>query len=489
MKESAKSSGKVKSPDKYNILLFTIALAAFMGSLDVTIVNIALPSISSGYGISTGLVSWVSLVYLIVLSSFMLVSGKIAASCGYKKMFIRGFVIFTAGSLLCGLAPLLFSAFLPLIIFRIFQALGASVMSALAPGMVALYLPEDMRTKGLSFIVIMASAGLAAGPFLGGILTEYAGWHWIFLINVPVGILAVICGVLLIPKDTVKGNLKGFDIAGSFLILMSLSAGIFAVNMGSQLGWGSGVITGTAFVSVISLVLFYINEKRHKNPLLDPEMFKNKAFSLANSAAAVIMLVFTGASFLFPFYLEYIKGLSPSVSGVILIIPSLAMIAGGFLAGAVSDKAGSRNLCTVSAVLCGISFIFFALLSETTSYLFLFAGLFLLGLSTGIFIPANSSLLFSHSKGYEPGVVSALMVTVRDTGASFGIAVFETVFAAFVYSEISAAAPALINTAVLAEGFKFTFLAGAVFCVFAVIFSFYSKEKRNHKKAEGRSTP
>ncbi|MBN2734361.1 MAG: MFS transporter [Methanomicrobiaceae archaeon] len=476
--------GEENITNKYRVLLFTIALAAFMGSLDVTIVNIALPSISSGYGISTGLVSWVSLAYLIVLSSFMLISGKIAANCGYKRIFLWGFVIFSAGSLLCGLSPLLFSAFLPLIFFRVFQALGASVMSALAPGMVALYLPEDMRTKGLSFIVIMASAGVAAGPFLGGILTEYAGWNWIFLINVPVGIFAVICGLLLIPKDCIRMKLEGFDIEGSFLILISLSAGIFAINMGKELGWGSLIITGTAGLSVISLILFYLNEKRHKNPLLEIGIFKNRAFSYANSAAAVIMLVFTGASFLFPFYLEYIEGLSPSVSGMILIIPSAAMIAGGFIAGASSDKAESAKLCIISSVLCGISFILFAMLCGDESYLFLFTGLCLLGLSTGMFIPANSSLIFSHSEAYETGVVSALMMTVRDTGASFGIAVFEMVFAAVIYSGLSAAkvsfyAPEVMNTTVLAEGFKYTFLAGAVICTLAVVFSFYAKMPEN----------
>ena len=160
-----------------------------MGALDVTIVNIALPSIASDFGISTSLVTWVVLIYLIILSSFMLAFGKLGDLKGFKKVFIIGFIVFTIGSFLCGIAPLFFHNFYFLILFRLIQATGAAMISALGAGMIAKYLPISKRGKGLAVITLMAAVGLAIGPFLGGIITQYMGWNWIFLINLPIGIL------------------------------------------------------------------------------------------------------------------------------------------------------------------------------------------------------------------------------------------------------------------------------------------------------------
>ncbi|WOF17157.1 MFS transporter [Methanoplanus sp. FWC-SCC4] len=471
-----------KQKAAFGLLLMTIALAAFMSSLDATIVNIALPTISTDFGISSGTVAWVSLAYLIILSSFMLAFGKIADNKGYKKIFIAGFAVFTLGSLLCGIMPFLFENFWYLVFFRVIQAIGASMLSGLGAGMVAVYLPADLRGRGLAVSTVMASIGLAAGPFLGGIFTQYAGWHWIFLVNIPVGILGIIMGLRHLPPDKKAPGKFIFDYAGSILVFLCIASGIFALNMGAEKGWASPFILGSFVFCAISFLLFIINEKRHVNPLLDLSIFKNRNFSFANASAAIIMLLFTGATFLFPFYLEYVKEFPPAVSGIILVVPSIAMIIAGPVAGIISDRSGSRNICTVSSVICGISFLMFSMLDSSSSLPFLVAGLGMMGFSAGLFIPANSNLIFSYTKREDSGIISSLMMTVRDTGASVGVAVFETIFAAIIYAEIAAyhitsTAPVEIKRGLLVSGFQLTFLSAAVICIVAIAFSYFAKDR------------
>jgi len=463
------------------IILFTISLGAFMGSLDVTIVNIALPTIAGSFGLSTGSVSWIVLAYLIVLTGFLLAFGRLADIKGYKKVFVAGFAVFTIGSFLCGIVPLLFDSFFSLVVFRVVQAVGASMTGALASGMVALYLPAGRRGKGLAFITVMASLGIAAGPFIGGILTQFFGWHWIFLVNVPVGILAVFLSVRYLPADRDLRTDSVFDTAGAFMIFLALFSGIFAMNRGMDFGWSSPVIAGAFAACIIFFAAFVFHERRHPDPLLNLSLFRNTDFSFANAGGFIILLVFTGATFLFPFYLEIIRGFSTSFAGLVLVVPSLAMIAGGPLGGTISDKRGSRGICIASAFLAGVSFIMFALLQEFTQFWFLLAALALMGLSTGMFVPANSSLIFSHTPKSETGTVSGVMMTVRDGGASVGVAVFETVFALAVYDKISTSGADIktiipAGSGIIESGFTCAFIAGVIFCSMAVITSFYSRD-------------
>ncbi|MBN1431320.1 MAG: MFS transporter [Methanomicrobiaceae archaeon] len=466
---------------RMKIILFTISLGAFMGSLDVTIVNISLPTIAESFGLSTGAVSWIVLVYLIVLTGFLLAFGRLADNRGYRKVFVAGFAIFTIGSFLCGIVPLILDSFMSLVVFRVVQAVGASMTGALAAGMVAIYLPPERRGKGLAFITVMASLGIAAGPFLGGILTQFLGWHWIFLVNVPVGILAVFLSLRYLPLDRDLRKDAVFDKSGAFMIFLALFFIIFAMNRGMEFGWSSPVILGSFTACIIFFTAFVFHERRHPDPLLNLSLFKNLNFSFANAGGFIVMLVFTGATFLFPFYLEIIRGFSTSVAGFVLIVPSVAMVAGGPIGGMISDKKGSRGICIVSAFIAGISFLMFAMLAEFAQIWYLLTALALMGLSTGMFIPANSSLIFFHTPKFETGTVSGVMMTVRDAGASVGVAVFETVFALAVYEQISASGADIktviqAGSGIIESGFTWAFIAGVLFCSVAVITSFYSMD-------------
>ena len=462
------------------ILIFTLAIGEFMGALDVTIVNIALPSIASDFGISTSLVTWVVLIYLIILSSFMLAFGKLGDLKGFKKVFIIGFIVFTIGSFLCGIVPLFFHNFYFLILFRLIQATGAAMISALGAGMIAKYLPISKRGKGLAVITLMAAVGLAIGPFLGGIITQYMGWNWIFLINLPIGILAILCGSIIIPKDEKISKTTSFDTFGAAFLFIGLATGVYAINSGLEIGWTSPIILGCIGLCILSLLLFIYSEKHHPDPLIDLHIFKEKGFTYANLSVATIMMAFAGATVIFPFFFEYVMNLTASTAGIILTAPSIAMIIASPVSGVISDKGSPRVVSIFAAGLMILSFVLFSTLTEQPSLPFILISLFIMGFGLGLFIPANSTIIFSHSKEGHSGFTSSFMMTVQNTGASIGIAVLECilVYLIIMYTGGIPFDFRDISQMTLVQSFDMTFLSGAIICIISMIFCILSKEKK-----------
>jgi len=257
-------------------LIISISLAIFMSSLDGTIVNIALPAISESFGVSSGTVSWVATAYLLVMAGCVLIFGKVSDLIGFKKIFLSGFIIFTIGSFACGLLPELFHSFLMLVGSRAFQAIGGAMMTAIAPAMVTAYIPMEKKGKAMGIIMTVAALGMAIGPTIGGVLTQYLSWHWIFFINVPVGIVAVLLGAKVIPEPVRGAEVTGFDWTGSVLICAGLAALLFSLSEGDALGWTSVYITGAFVIAVLTLGWFVLHELKTADPLLELRPFITK---------------------------------------------------------------------------------------------------------------------------------------------------------------------------------------------------------------------
>jgi len=468
MKESRGSR-----PGSVRLIIFTIALAAFMGSLDVTIVNISLPTISRYFDVGTGMVSWIVLAYLLVMSSFLLAFGKIGDLKGFKRVFLAGFAVFVTGSFLCAIAP----SIKLLIAFRMLQALGAAMLTAIGPAMVTVFLPPEIRGKALGIVATFASLGIAMGPPIGGLLTSFLSWRWIFFINIPVGIVAILIGKAVLPESEPmpgpSGQKASFDLLGAGLVFLSLFGLIFGMNMGQELGWTSPAIAASLIGSIVLAAVFVLRESRFSEPLVDLKLFKNRSFTSANGAVLLVMLVYGGAVFLFPFYLEYVKGLGTEVAGLILMVPSVATIIVASRAGALSDRIGSRKICVAATLLCVAGFYLLSFLDAESSRAFIFVALVILGLSLGMFLPPNSNLVMAQSPAEKCGVASSLMMTARNVGTVIGIAVFETIFSARVQmtglSDGAVQGGAALTPLTL--GFHDTFLVGAGFSLLAVILS------------------
>ena len=457
-----------------SLLVFAISLAVFMSSLDGTIVNIALPTISESFGISSSTVSWVATAYLLVMAGCVLIFGKISDVIGFKRVFLSGFIIFTAGSFACGLLPDLFNSFMMLVASRVFQGIGGAMITAIAPAMITAYIPMEMKGKAMGTVMTLAALGMAIGPAIGGFLTQYLSWHWIFFINVPVGIVAVILGARVIPGSGERRTLEGFDRTGSVLIFAGLASLLYAVSEGQTIGWTSPVILGMIAIAVIAIAAFIVHELRIADPLLELRLFKDRFFLLPNLLFTLVFFSFAGINYLLPFYLEYVCGYSTSSAGLLLTSLSFAMMVAGIAAGILFNRAGPRILTIGAGLLLALGYFMMTRLHTDTTTLYITASLILIGLGLGLMVtPVSNVIMNSVSRKYQ-GMVSSLTSLERFAPLTLGIAFFNQIFIQGVltiaeYRGISEEAPAAMRLEVLASGFDFAFLVSFIFSIFILI--------------------
>ena len=459
----------------YGLLIFSISLAIFMSSLDGTIVNIALPSISESFKVSATAVSWVATSYLLVMVGCVLVFGKIADVIGFKRIFLAGFTLFTLGSLFCGTLPEMFGGLYTLILSRMFQAVGGAMIAAIAPAMITAYIPTDQRGKAMGTIMIFAAMGTALGPTIGGVLTQFLSWHWIFFINVPVGILAVLLGAKVIPAAVPSGTSAAFDRAGAILAFTGLASLVFVVSEGDTLGWTSPVILLLALVAAGSLAWFVKNELTAADPLLDITLFRSRNFFLLNLLLFLVFFSFSGINYLLPFYLKYVGKYDTSTAGLILTSLSFAMMAAGYLAGQLFNKLGPRLLCIIAGIPLIIGYFMMTRLHTDTTTLYVVASLLLIGFGLGLMVtPVTTMIMMSVPKS-RSGMISSLTGLLRTGPLSVGIATYSLIFTQGVLAiaknrDVTTSSPEVLQLPVLAAGFDFAFLLSLVlgFVILAV---------------------
>jgi EmrB/QacA subfamily drug resistance transporter len=466
----------------FNLLIISISLAAFMSALDGTIVNIALPTISAVFNISSSTVSWVATIYLLVMAGCVLIFGKLSDGIGFKKVFLSGFAIFTLGSFSCALLPDLLSSFPVLIGSRAFQALGGAMITAIAPAMVTAYIPMKQKGKAMGIIMTVAALGTAIGPTIGGVLTQYLSWHWIFLINVPVGICAILLGAKVIPAMTPHGQPAGFDRAGAFLIFTGLAALLFAVSEGNTLGWTSPVILGTLVLAIVTLAYFVWHELGISDPLLELRLFTNRNFLMTNLVMSLVFFSFAGISYLLPFYLQYVKGYGASDAGLILTALSIAMMVSGILAGALYNRVGGRNLCIAAGAFLVAGYYMMTLLRVDTPTGFVVLCLIVLGFSLGLMItPASNMIMNSVAKKYQ-GMVSSLTSLERFAPLTLGIAFANLVFIQGIeaiarHHGITESAPVNIKLNLITAGFNLAFFFSFVIAIIILVLALLARQE------------
>ena len=465
-----------------NLLIISISLAAFMSALDGTIVNIALPTISTDFNLSSTTVSWVATIYLLVMAGCVLIFGKLSDRIGFKKVFISGFFIFTVGSFSCGLLPDLLSSFPVLIGSRVFQAIGGAMITAIAPAMITAYIPMKQKGKAMGIIMTLAALGMAIGPTIGGVLTQYLSWHWIFFINVPVGIIAILLGAKVIPSTTPHEQSAGFDKAGALLIFTGLAALLFAVSEGQTLGWTSPAILGTFALAILTLAYFIWHELRITDPLLELRLFKNRNFLMINLILSLVFFSFAGINYLLPFYLQYVKGFGTSDAGLILTALSVAMMASGLLSGALYNRAGGRKLCIAAGIFLVAGYFMMTFLRPESSTVFILLCLLVIGFGLGMMVtPASNMVMNSVAKRYQ-GMTSSLTSLERFAPLTIGIAFANMVFiqgieAISVHRGITESAPATIRLSLMTAGFDLAFLVSFIVAIAILILALFARQE------------
>ncbi|MGA2105605.1 MFS transporter [Methanoregula sp.] len=466
--------GQKDNKSAFFLLVLSISLATFMAGLDGTIVNIALPTISEAFHVSSTTVSWVATAYLLVMAGCVLVFGKISDIIGFKRVFLSGFIIFTLGSLACGTLPDLFNSLGVLIGSRMVQAVGGAMMTAIAPAMVTVFIPMERKGTAMGIVMTLAALGTALGPTIGGFLTQYLSWHWIFFINVPVGIVAVLLGAKVIPASTSKGSLEGFDRAGAFLIFTGLASLLFVVSEGDSLGWTSPVILGLTLLVLVTLGWFVLHERRTTDPLLDLGLFKNRNFLFLNLLLSLVFFSFAGINYLLPFYLKYVRSFDTSTAGLIMTSLSFAMMAAGILSGMLFNRVGPKRLCIAAGISLSAGYFLVMQLRPDTPVLFVVISLALIGFGLGLVITPASNMVMNSVAKTKQGMISSLTSLERFAPLTLGIALFNMIFLWGILTiatnhNITMQSPADIQLKVLTAGFDLAFLGSFILSIIILI--------------------
>lgn len=318
------------------LALISIGIFIFMSTLDGSIVNIALPTMSRELHVSLAQVTWVVTIYLIVISAIILVFGRLGDLIGKVNVFKTGAIVFTIGSFFAGFNMGLGLPFL--LLARVVQAIGASMFMATSFGLVAQIFPPETRARAMSINSMFVSVGSIAGPALGGLVLQVASWNYIFWVNVPVGIIAYILGTVTIPKEKAVGSARDIDVngaskMGAFIVLFFL-----AINYGQIAGWTNPIVIGAVVLAIIMFVLFIRTENRKEKPLIDLNIFKTKLFSMSVITAMLNFTAATFASILMPFFLQEYKGYSAGFAGLVMTAYPIAMLISSPIAGVLADK-------------------------------------------------------------------------------------------------------------------------------------------------------
>lgn len=450
-------------------LLAVIALAIFIDSLDGSIVNIALPTIAEGFSVDMSTAAWVIMAYFLFLVGLIPLFGKIADHGRLQEIFCCGFVVFTVGSVACGLAPDL----LMLVISRAAQGVGASMIAVAAPLLVVRLMPP--RHWGMGMAATAGAVALVFGPVLGGILTEYLSWHWCFFINVPVGIAAVVLGLRIIPRAERQPKVR-FDLAGAVLIFTAMASLIYLLERGIPLGGTSPQVIFCGVVFAVSVVIFVLRELRVADPILRVRVFGSLPFTFVVSSYFLISVVYAGFLYIVPFYLSIVLGMSPAVSGLILLISSVITAVMGLPSGALSDRIGARWLVTAAGVVRVLFCLVMAVMMPENGLFWILLLMVLSGLTFGISGGPSSARIIEHAPEGEEGTGSVVMMLAQYSGMVVGVALYALVFNLTVPGAADVAV-GLLQMEQFLPGFHMTGVFGAVASAVVVVLSVVVKDR------------
>jgi EmrB/QacA subfamily drug resistance transporter len=406
-------------------VLSIVAIGVFMATLDSSIVNISLPAIAQYFGVPLGgPVSWVIIAYLVTTAATLLTAGRLADMVGRKAVWLCGLVLFTASSALCGVSPAL-----PFLIgARALQGIGGALLMAVSPAMLTTAFPARERGRALGLNAVIVALGVSVGPTLGGLITAYLSWRWIFYVNVPFGILGLIM-TLRILTERLHRNPGRFDPLGAVMLAIGLAGLTGGLSFGQELGWGSPILIAVLAVGVVTLVALPFVEQRVANPIIDLSLFRRRVFVSANLSLVLSFLALFAVSFMMPFYLEQLRGFSTEEAGLLLTpLPiSIAIIAP--MSGSVADRIGSRWLAAGGLAIACIGLVFISQLNATSSLFDIIWRLVFTGVGQALFQSPNNSALLGSAPRKQQGSASGFLATGRTMGQSVSVALAGAIFA------------------------------------------------------------
>jgi EmrB/QacA subfamily drug resistance transporter len=446
------------------LALVVLCAGMLMIILDGTIVNVALPSIQDDLGFSQADLAWVVNAYLIAFGGLLLLAGRFGDLIGRKRMFLSGLVLFTLASLLCGLATsqgLLIGA-------RFLQGVGGAMTSAVILGMIVTMFPEPReQAKAIGIYSFVASAGASIGLLAGGVLTQAISWHWIFFVNVPIGIATAVLAWRLLEHEAGLGLRHGADVLGAALVTGSLMLGVYTIVEAGGNGWGSAQTLGQGAIAIALMAFFLARQAIAAEPLLPLRLFRSRNVSGANVILMLLVAGLFGMFFLGSLYLERVLGYDAIEIGLAFLPVSVGI---GVLSLFVSPRLGLR-FGPRAVLLGGLTLITLALLwmarlpVEGEFVVDLLPAMLLLGAGAGISFPQIMTLAMSSATPQDSGLLSGLINTTQQVGAAVGLAVLATLATERSENLLRDGAS---GASALTSGYTLAFAIGAGFVIAAV---------------------
>jgi len=452
------TENKEPTPSK-NVVMFIAALASFLTPFMASSINTALKAMGSEFGVGTIYLSWIATSYILAAAVFLVPFGRLADIYGRKRLFIIGMITYSLASLLIGLST---SAGM-VIAFRVLQGIGGSMMFGTGIAILTSVFPPHERGKALGINTAAVYLGLSLGPFVGGVLTEHMGWRYIFFLNVPAGII-----VLLLTFWKLKGEWAGargerFDLTGSLIYGGGVVSAMYGFTRLPDL-LGIGLFT----LGLLALAGFVLWELRVKSPVLDIDLFrKNQVFAFSNLAALVNYLGSSSIAFLLSLYLLYVKGLPPTLAGLVLIAQPIIMAVFSPIAGRLSDRFEPRVVASIGMGITALGLFFLVFVDDLKSVFYIIDCLLVLGFGLALFSSPNTNAIMGSVERRSFGVASATLATMRLSGQMLSMSLATLILAIYIgHAQITEQ-----NQGEFITAMRLAFGISAALCVAGIFFS------------------
>lgn len=445
--------------------LIVLCMATLMIVLDTTIVNVALPSIQASLGFSSTALAWVINAYALTYAGFLLLGGRLGDLYGQRRLFLMGIIFFTLCSLACGLA----TSQLFLITARALQGIGGAVASAVSLSLVMNMFPEPLeRAKAMGIFGFVAAGGGSVGALLGGILTGALNWHWIFLVNLPIGVLVVLLSFYFLSSKHVPSKHTHLDVWGALTVTLSLMLAVYAIVKGNVAGWLSLQTLGTLAVAIVLMLIFLQIESRVRAPLMPLSLLKLRNVAIANGVGIFWSASMFSWFFLSALYMQLVLGYDPFHVGLAFIPANLIMaVFSIWLSAKLVGRFGITRSLATGLTLCAAGLFLFAHASANGTFVTdLLAPMILMGLGAGISFNPMLLAAMNDAPEDESGLASGIVNTSFMMGGSLGLAILASIAAS---RTAYLTAHAAISIVALTGGYDWAFAAGATSAALAAV--------------------
>lgn len=405
-------------------ILCAVMTGGFISSVDSSIVNLILPTLVKDLNTDFSLIQWVVISYLLAITTLILIMGRIGDMAGKKKVYLSGFFLFTAGSVLCGLATSVYW----LIGFRVLQGIGGTMILALGFAIATEAFPPTERGKAMGLLASVVSLGVIAGPVIGGFLIDFLSWHWIFFINLPFGLLGIFLVIKYVPASSSQVKPK-FDFAGAIIFFVCMFSLLIGLTFGQRSGFGKIEVSALLTFSLICLFLFIFVETKSKSPVMDFKIFKNIFLSVNLMVTFIFYFAISGVFVLAPFYLQNILGYMANQMGLLFCAMSVMMVLFSPLSGILSDRFGTSTIIISSLLIMLLTYSVLIIgIGKETTTIECIAAMVFFGIGMGFFMSPNHSAVMGAISREHLGVVSGLLILARTLGQTAGISVLGTIW-------------------------------------------------------------